>query len=223
MASQKSDVEAPPQFSERDNVLTEDGLPNYSQATTFDSPPSYDSLFGRVKAAKQESTGIFSFLKTFFIIILSTIGFTIIIGILMAVPISMIVMGALYKDDCPIDHLIPIYLIVAGSFGCAKNLFSFIQRCRKSEAEREEDQKNVNPFETIVNCFLFAWFIAGCVFIYRIFDDVKFDNPSDPHYCHRTLYWYSFWITTAVYIIMGASCCCVCLVGCLAALFGNQE
>ena len=69
--------------------------------------------------------------------------------------------GAIHLDDCPAERMIPIYLIVAGSFGAAKNLFSLVQRCRKNEEEREEDSKKVNPIEGIVNCFLFAWFIAG--------------------------------------------------------------
>ena len=63
-----------------------------SQAIS-EPPPSYDSLFGRVKAAKAESSGTVGFLKTLVIIILSTVGFTIMLGIFMAIPVSMIVMG----------------------------------------------------------------------------------------------------------------------------------
>ncbi|KAH9489786.1 hypothetical protein Btru_036549 [Bulinus truncatus] len=189
-AYRNADAEAPPQYTERDNVRpSAECPPNYTQAIANDlPPPSYDSLYGRVKAARSESRGVFDFLKTFLIIILSTVGFTILIGILMAVPVSMIVMGALYKNDCPAEHMIPIYLIVAGSFGSAKTLFSLFQRCRMSEEEREEDQKRVNPLETIVSCFLLAWFITGCVYIYRIKAEVDFTDTSSEHYCNETLY-----------------------------------
>ena len=37
-----------------------------------DPPPSYDSLFGQVRAARQESTGFIQFFKKFLMIILST-------------------------------------------------------------------------------------------------------------------------------------------------------
>ena len=57
--------------------------------------------------------------------------------------------------------MIPIYLVVAGSFGVAKNLFSLVQRCRKKQEEVEQDQGKVNPIESVVNCFMFGWFIAG--------------------------------------------------------------
>jgi len=156
------------------------------------------------------------------IILLSTVGFTIMLAFFMAIPVSMIVMGAIYKDDCPAERMIPIYLIVGGSFGAAKNLFSVIQRCRKKQEEREEEQGKVHPLEGLVNCFMFAWFIAGCVWIYRTTDR----NPDDPtaaNYCDATLYYYAFWITTAVYIMIGASCCCMCTIGCVAALcFGKK-
>ncbi|GFN83994.1 hypothetical protein PoB_001050000 [Plakobranchus ocellatus] len=218
----KRDVEAPPQYAERTNVTAAggDGLPSYTQAVhTNEPPPSYESLYGRVKAAREESEGTVSFLKAFLVIILSTIGFTIFIGILMAVPVSMLVMGAIHLDDCKAEKMIPIYLLVAGCFGVARNLFSIVQRCRKDRNEVEEDQKKVNPIESVVNCFIFAWFIAGCVFIYRTKDDFQSDRPEDDDYCDKTLYWFAFWITTAVYIIMATSCCCVCFVGCISACF----
>ncbi|RUS81346.1 hypothetical protein EGW08_010878, partial [Elysia chlorotica] len=70
------------------------------------------------------------------------------------------VSGAIHLDDCKAERMIPIYLLVAGCFGVARNLFSLVQRCRKTRDETEEDQKKVNPLESIVNCFIFAWFIA---------------------------------------------------------------
>lgn len=226
-AREARDVEAgqaPPTYTERDNVNAHgDGLPSYNQAqSTSEPPPTYDSLFGRVKAAKEESDGMLGFLKTFLIIIVSTVGFTILLGIFMAIPVSMIVMGAIHMDNCPAERMIPIYLVVAGSFGVAKNLFSLVQRCRKNEQEREEDNRKVNPVEGIVNCFMFAWFIAGCVFIYRTTDRNPDDKSAD-NYCDATLYYFAFWITTSVFIIMGASCCCVCTIGCLAACCGRKN
>ena len=70
--------------------------------------------------------------------------------------------GAIYKNDCPRERFIPIYLIVAGSFGIVKNLSSLGQRCKNKDDE-DADEKNAktNPFDGLVSCFLFAWFIAG--------------------------------------------------------------
>jgi len=29
------------------------------------------------------------------------------------------------------------------------------------------------------------------------------DDPDDPKYCHPTLFWYAFWLTTSSYIVAG--------------------
>lgn len=70
--------------------------------------------------------------------------------------------GAIHKDDCPAERMIPIYLIVGGSFGIVKNLFTIGQRCKnKNDEEGEEKNVKPNPVDGVLSCFLFAWFIAG--------------------------------------------------------------
>ncbi|KAJ8298247.1 hypothetical protein KUTeg_024778 [Tegillarca granosa] len=95
-----------------------------SSVIRSDPPPSYESLFGRVKAAKQNSDSKVSCVKAVTGIILGTVGCTICLGVFLAIPISMIVIGAIYLHDCPAERYIPIYLIVAGCFGLVKNLSS---------------------------------------------------------------------------------------------------
>jgi len=75
--------------------------------------------------------------------------------------------GAIHKDNCPAERMIPIYLIVGGSFGIIKNLSSLLQRCSNKDKE-DGDEKNAktNPFDATLNCFLFAWFIAGIIHSY---------------------------------------------------------
>lgn len=59
---------------------------------------------------------------------------------------------------------------------------------------------------------------SGNVWIYSLYDEVVTDDDTSPHYCHPTLYWYAFGITTATYILLGVFiigicffCCCVYL------------
>ncbi|CAG5136013.1 unnamed protein product, partial [Candidula unifasciata] len=223
-SGRSNDVEDPPRYSENDNTADRDNLPSYeATALSQDPPPSYESLYGRIKAARSESTGFLNFMKTFIIIILSTIGFTIILGVFIAIPLAMLIMGSIHLDHCPAERMIPIYLIVSGCAGIVRNVYSLIQRCRKTEQEREEDQAKVNPAESVANCFLIAWFITGCVYIYRTRNSFQHDTKGDSDYCDYNLYWFAFWITTAVYIIMAASCFCVCCLGCLASFVGKNN
>ena len=136
-------------------------------------------------------------------------------------PLHFINLGAKYKNDCPIEKKIPIYLIVAGAVGVFRNLISLCQRAKKSENEGEEEKKQ-NPVTSILDCFLFAWFICGNVWIYSHYKDVDHNVMSSSNYCDETLYLFAFWITTATYILIGVMCCCVCCVGVCAAVFSED-
>ncbi|XP_034425127.1 uncharacterized protein LOC117752076 isoform X2 [Hippoglossus hippoglossus] len=79
-----------------------------------------------------------------------------------AIPIAQIAIGAVYLDDCPVQHYIPIYLIVSGVFGLMLALLSCLPFSQKPE------DGTTNPLSTacitwnsLTSCFLFCWFIAG--------------------------------------------------------------
>ena len=41
----------------------------------------------------------------------------VLLGLLAGLPIAQVVLGSMYKDDCPVDEKIPQYLIASGSLG----------------------------------------------------------------------------------------------------------
>lgn len=130
--------------------------------------------------------------------------------------------GAKYKDDCPVQRYIPIYLIVAGAFGIFRNLLGMCHHGRKTHKKRsgeqaeEERSSGQKGCEGIIDCFMLAWFICGNVWIYHNYKP-NFSDPKDPKYCHQTLYLFAFWLTTATYICMGVACCCGCCIAAVAA------
>lgn len=193
--------------------------PSYDEATG--PPPSYQSLYGEIQGARQSSSSTWEFLKKLILLLAGTIGCTILIGLVMAIPIAMIVIGAKYKNQCRVEDKIPIYLIVAGAVGVFRNLISLGRRAKQSDNQDEEEEKKKRPLESILDCFLFVWFICGNVWIYQHYQPV-YDDVNSPEYCHRTLYLFAFWITTSTYILVGVLCCCVCCVGICAAAFGNE-
>ncbi|XP_029183011.1 transmembrane protein 272-like isoform X3 [Acropora muricata] len=184
-------------------------------------PPSYDSLFGQIKEAKETSDGSFDFCKRVVQLFAGTIGCTIALSLLMALPIAMVIMGAKYKDDCPVEPFIPIYLIVGGSFGMLKTIIVLCQRARTHEddADIDEDQSMSTKFiDGVLNLFLFTWFIAGNIWVYSKYKPNPIPLPSDPlNYCNPTLYMFAFWVITASYILMGSICFCICCLGVCAS------
>ncbi|KAI0241043.1 hypothetical protein LSAT2_002673 [Lamellibrachia satsuma] len=150
------------------------------------------------------------------------VGCTIVVALVLAVPISMVVIGSIYLGQCPREHYIPIYLIVAGAFGILKNLSNIVQRV-VARIKNDDNVTKSNPFDGILNCFLLAWFIAGNVWIYRIYNDFDSSDEKSSRYCQPTLYWFAFWVTTASYIFSLSLCCCICCSGLLAACCTNNS
>ena len=129
--------------------------------------------------------------------------------------------GAKYKDDCPVEPFIPIYLIVGGSFGMLKTIIVLCQRARTHEddLDMDEDQSMSTKFiDGVLNLFLFTWFIAGNIWVYSKYRPNPSPPPSDPlNYCNPTLYLFAFWVITASYILMGSICFCICCLGVCAS------
>ncbi|VDI14155.1 Hypothetical predicted protein [Mytilus galloprovincialis] len=140
--------------------------PSYVGPNDVAPPPSYDSLFGKLKQAKEESDGNVDFVKTCCGILVGSVACSICLGIFLAIPIAMIAVGATYLRDCPAEKMIPIYLIVAGVFNLLSNILMIIRgRVNKRKEGEEEKQSGAGP-EQLINCFLVAWFIAGMLYSY---------------------------------------------------------
>ncbi|XP_006824883.1 transmembrane protein 272-like [Saccoglossus kowalevskii] len=213
-----SGIDGPPTYGTPPPLYQEENAPPTYEEASRDAPPSYQSIFGQMQDAKRKSSGVTDFFKKLLAVILGTLGCTIAIGVVMAIPIAMIVMGSLYLHDCTIEPYIPIYLIVGGCFGVLKNLVSLGQRAKRHQDDDGDQEDNVrsDPFNSLLNCFLLAWFIAGNVWIYRSYQP-NFEDVTSPYYCYEPLYKFAFWLTNATYIMLAFCCCCLCCAaGCTA-------
>ncbi|XP_061565552.1 transmembrane protein 272-like [Cololabis saira] len=119
-------------------------------------------------------------------------------------PIAQIAIGAVYLHDCPRQPYIPIYLIVFGVLGVLNAVLPILPNTL------------CMALNSLMSLLLFCWFIAGNVWIYSIYQPNYDKNTTsvDP-YCDKTLYLFSFWTTTLVYILLGLSvpiaiCACLC-------------
>lgn len=195
---------------------------NAVNAPSADMPPSYDSLtlMNKLKKAKEDSNNPVEYLTSACAIVCGSFVITVIFAVSIAMPVTMIVIGALYKDDCRAQKFIPIWLIVAGSFGCFSTITRTISNCHslimKRDGLENNDTENtkVNKkscLASLIELFLFAWFIAGNVWVYSIRETVSYDSESDL-YCHKTCYLFSFWLITISWIMAVFFCCCCCCI-----------
>jgi len=176
-----------------------------------EQPPTYASLFGEIQEARRRSSNVAGFLSKFIVLLLGTIGCTICVGLILAIPVSAIVIGSYHFYDCPKERMIPIYLIVFGVAGLLKNLISLVKKLKAhivGDDDATRDSTKETSCDNIITLFIVAWFIAGNVWIYRIY------MPTSDE-CESHLYLYAFWLTTAVYILFGLLVCCIlCAAGC---------
>lgn len=119
------------------------------------------------------------------------------IVICFALPISMIVIGAKYEDDCPVEHKIPIWLIVSGAVALFQGIFAPAFQS-DGHSERSRGRIIFQALGLIVNVFQVVWFIVGSVWVYSNYKPSY--NENDPNYCEKTVFLFSFWILNITYI-----------------------
>ncbi|KAK3099889.1 hypothetical protein FSP39_011295 [Pinctada imbricata] len=141
--------------------------------------------------------------------------------------------GSIYIRSCPMERMIPVYLIVSGILGMIHNVSGIVQRIkqrsRETETEHGDTERKPNPvvsaFNSLLICFIFVWFIAGNVWIYSAYNDIVTDarQSTSFRYCDQTLYYYAFWTATAAYVLVGFSCCFIIFGGlCVTCFVRNR-
>lgn len=119
--------------------------------------------------------------------------------IMCIIPTVQLAVGAMYKNDCPQQPYIPIYLMVIGiitllsSFCTMASNFTFGSLYTVCSG-----------LSCLVSLFLCCWFIAGNVWIYSIYEPNynKTTTGMEP-YCDKTVYLFAFWTTNITYILLG--------------------
>ena len=139
--------------------------------------------------------------------------FGLIVAVLFSVP--MLVIGVVYKSQCPAQEWIPRFMIVQGAVACF-SIVSVIFLTLMIIKGPETISSYVSMIYIIYNIcemlFTFAWFIAGSVWTFSIKNRVQFINPNDQNYCHKTVYQYAFAVLIIGYIIIFLRCCCQCFI-----------
>lgn len=134
----------------------------------------------------------------------------------LALAIAHIAIGAMYLQDCPQQHYIPVYVLVCGVFGLFPCLLSCLPSTKKTEEGNQTATNHTcNVLNFLVSAFLFCWMICGSVWIYSINPPNYNQTVAGEPYCNKTLYLFAYWTTTLEYILIGL----VLLIGCCSFIF----
>ncbi|XP_065645029.1 transmembrane protein 272 isoform X2 [Hydra vulgaris] len=117
--------------------------------------------------------------------------------LLLGLPVSLITIGALKINKCPIEPMIPIYLIISGATGILTVLLTFISTISK--------QRCWYGLVFLTSLFALCWFVAGNIWVFK--------NYKKRSYCDEKAYYLAFWFIVLTYIFSVLSCCCAPIVG----------
>ena len=123
---------------------------------------------------------------------------------------NFVLTGVKYKDECPVENMIPIHLIVLGSFSLFYTCCVGGNQYRSyNQVLDQEAEPSVNPLRLLLDLFLAAWFICGYAWIYRNYEP-NYDDPESAEYCNKTLYLFAFWATISYLMFSGLALLLMC-------------
>lgn len=164
-----------------------------------DLPPTYESLFGQIKEEWFTAENFADFLRKAGGILLASLACTLVLLFLLILPLAYVIIGVVYLDKCPINRMIPIYLIVAGILGLLQNGLMLM---RKAVPANMTWNLAYRGYELFVAVISFIWFILGTIWVYSVFKNVCFNNGDVFCYCNSVCYWFAFVMITLTYILI---------------------
>ncbi|XP_066143659.1 transmembrane protein 272-like [Euwallacea fornicatus] len=118
--------------------------------------------------------------------------------VLYALFFTAFTIGCININKCPLNRLIPIYLIVAGGLG---GLTKFLYKYHENNF--------VLWIVTLLVTVDLVWHGLGSYVVYKEYQPSY--NSSHPYYCNRTVYLAAFWTLTIEYTLLAMfillSCC----------------
>ncbi len=123
--------------------------------------------------------------------------------------------------------MIPIYLIVLGTFGLLRNFMALGNRLHEKSQNGEENstsgecKRRKDWTERFVDIFLLVWFVCGNVWIYKRY--MPSSNAEDEEYCNSTLYLFAYWLDISIFISFGSCCWCICTFATVMECFCGDE
>ncbi|XP_019858105.1 PREDICTED: uncharacterized protein LOC100634411 isoform X2 [Amphimedon queenslandica] len=138
------------------------------------------------------------------------------IYLLLTFNISMIVVGSVYTNDCSLNDLLPIFLIVFGCFSvveicCAISIVTCYHENEDESIAKKLYWKTSFCFQRLIVIFLFNWFIVNNIFVFNswgYWDNS--DSCGEYKCCNPVLMYFSLVTIIIIYGIGAACCCCLC-------------
>lgn len=218
-----------------------DGASKTAQAFFKPSPSTNANshnnfLFDIIREAKDNSENPVGCIMNFYSIVSSSWLAIITLILIIGVPISMLAIGIIHIDNCPIEPKIPIWLIVFGIFGlincCIRVISSIIIQLRFRHGTRVIYREPLGVFSILftIGLFLLIWFCLGNAWVFSIHDKQQSSDSTRPEtYCQQTCYDFAFWsiicfwVVISIFVILFLAVTLYLAVGYLISVVYNRK
>lgn len=117
-------------------------------------------------------------------------------------------------------NALKIFSFFSGIMGVIKPLLSLSTHVRQNADDQADLQASQSGTQTLINWFILGWFLIGSYWIYRIYEP-NYDKARGL-YCNKTLYTFSFWLVSSVYIGCGLICISILIISVLSIVLHKQ-
>ncbi|CAF1322314.1 unnamed protein product [Adineta steineri] len=132
----------------------------------------------------------------------------IVLAIVSVIPLLQLIIGWRYADECPVNWRIPHYLIVGGAVGFIAIIAAIFQALLALCIKPKMNETDLSTPTIVAACglcgisiilffiiiFLIGWFIAGCIWVFRVWNKVQYRNSERLDYCNPILYRFAYWL-----------------------------
>jgi hypothetical protein len=147
-----------------------------------------------------------------------TCGLLVVLLFILAIPVLKLIIGHYYRDQCPIQPKIPLFLFIGGIVGIICILFpmiinvlALIQRMKakkRGEGGKSTLTRILSIVTVLLSAFLFIWLICGAIWTFGIYNKVSYDETNQWNYCHKTLYRFTIILLMLAFLQVLGQCFC---------------
>ena len=133
-------------------------------------------------------------------------------------------LGSIYLNDCNLERMIPIFLIVFGFFSLCQNCIHLGSMCafrkKEDDTERKHGRSGASCCSTLISLFLFIWILVGSYYVFHNWSNwIDAGKPScnldDPatNCCESEVMYTAFTVLIFMYFLWSVffiACCCLC-------------
>jgi len=143
--------------------------------------------------------------------------------IALLIPFFALIIGVVKINECPVNDMIPVYLIAVGLIGVISSSLNLGRQC--SGPDDVKKQRCLACAQCPLSFLWLGFFIAGNIWVYGSLSRVETGEEDkmvispeghpvpNPHYCHPWVFWLAFFMITIVYVMLTVLCCIVCAIG----------